>query len=100
VAARRGGFATWVVAHNEPQLVVDELADTRVLGAVEGASSASRSSAATARSAFLTLERLGPDDRFTEEEYDLVKLFAAQVSIALQNAETHRVIAVGPGPTP
>src|SRR5439155_27044635 len=42
----------------------------------------------------LTLERLGSEDRFGDEEFELVKLFAAQVSIALQNAEAHRVLAV------
>ena len=35
----------------------------------------------------LTLERLGTAVRFDEEEFELVKLFAAQVSIALRNAE-------------
>jgi diguanylate cyclase (GGDEF)-like protein len=35
----------------------------------------------------LTIERLGTETRFTEEEFELVKLFAAQVSIALRNAE-------------
>ncbi len=88
------GLATWVVAHGEPQLVVDELADGRVLGAVEGSLICVPLRGRDGAVGVLTLERLGPEDRFTEEEYDLVKLFAAQVSIALQNAETHRVIAV------
>ena len=38
----------------------------------------------------LTIERLGQGNTFTPEEFDLVKLFAAQVSIALQNAEVYR----------
>ena len=88
------GLATWVVAHNEPQLVVDELADGRVSGAVEGSLICVPLRGRDGAVGVLTLERLGPQDRFTEEEYDLVQLFAAQVSIALQNAETHRAISV------
>ena len=42
----------------------------------------------------LTLERLGTADRFDEEDFELVKLFAAQVSIALHNAETHRDVEI------
>ncbi len=42
----------------------------------------------------LTLERLGRADRFNEEEFELVKLFAAQVSIALHNAEIHRAVEI------
>ena len=36
----------------------------------------------------LTLERLGSGEPFGLQEFELVKLFAAQVSIALRNAET------------
>jgi diguanylate cyclase (GGDEF)-like protein len=42
----------------------------------------------------LTLERLGLDQQYTEEEFELVQLFAAQVSIALQNAEVHRAVEI------
>ena len=42
----------------------------------------------------LTLERLGREDRFNEEDFELVKLFAAQVSIALNNAEIHRAVEI------
>jgi diguanylate cyclase (GGDEF)-like protein len=40
----------------------------------------------------LTIERLGSGARFSGEEFELVKLFAAHVSIALQNAEDHRAV--------
>ena len=40
----------------------------------------------------LTIERLGAEASFTDEEFELVKLFAAHVSIALQNAEAHRAV--------
>src|SRR5206468_1694461 len=42
----------------------------------------------------LTLERLGVNNRFEDSEFELVKLFAAQVSIALQNAEAHSAVEV------
>ena len=42
----------------------------------------------------LTIERLGDDARFTDEEFELVKLFAAHVSIALRNAATHRAVEI------
>ena len=47
----------------------------------------------------LTMERLGVGNTFTAEEFDLVQLFAAQVSIALQNAEVYRASRSGPRPT-
>jgi diguanylate cyclase (GGDEF)-like protein len=42
----------------------------------------------------LTIERLGADARFTDDEFELVKLFAAHVSIALRNAQTHREVEI------
>lgn len=88
------GLATWVVDNGEPQLVRDELRDERVrqfatTGPVEGSLIVVPLRGREGVTGVLTLERLGGGDRFTEEEFDLVKLFAAQVSIALQNAETH-----------
>lgn len=46
----------------------------------------------TSAAGVLILERLGRDRAFTTEEFDLVKLFAAQVSIALRNAEVFEAI--------
>jgi diguanylate cyclase (GGDEF)-like protein/excisionase family DNA binding protein len=40
----------------------------------------------------LHLKRIGGDARFEQREFDLVRLFAAHVSIALQNALTHRAV--------
>lgn len=42
----------------------------------------------------LYLKRVGSDARFEAREFDLVRLFAAHVSIALQNALTHRAVKV------
>jgi diguanylate cyclase (GGDEF)-like protein/excisionase family DNA binding protein len=96
------GVATWVVEHNEPAFIVDERTDERVnhfrLGEVEDIQDGSlivvplrgRSGA----TGVLTIERLGVSNAFTNDEFDLVQLFAAQVSIALQNAEVYRAVEI------
>jgi diguanylate cyclase (GGDEF)-like protein len=89
------GLATWVVENNEPQLVQDEAADTRILqenGPIEGSLICVPLRGRDGAVGVLTLERLGTNDRFTEDEYELAMLFAAQVSIALQNAEVFRAV--------
>jgi diguanylate cyclase (GGDEF)-like protein len=42
----------------------------------------------------LTIERLGLANTFSAEEFELVQLFAAQVSIALQNAEVFQAVEI------
>ena len=94
------GIATWVVEHNEPVLIADERTDDRVnhfrdTGAIDGS--------------LIVVPLLGPDRRrrraharaprarppaSTSEEFELVKLFAAQVSIALRNAETFQAAEI------
>lgn len=80
----------------EAQLVEDELQDPRLLtfegldlhaGAMIIAPLRSGEGAQGA----LMIERLG-NSTFTNEEFDLVKLFAAHVSIALRNAAAHRAV--------
>ena len=93
------GLATWVVAHNEPALVQDERTDPRVFvfrdtGAVDGSLICVPLRGREGATGVLTLERLGVEQRYTEDEFELVKLFAAQVSIALQNAEVHRAVEI------
>ena len=93
------GLATWVVAHNEPALVVDERNDPRVLvfremGAIDGSLICVPLRGRDGATGVLTLERIGLEQRYTEDEFELVKLFAAQVSIALQNAEVHRAVEI------
>lgn len=93
------GVAPWVVEHNEPQLVVDQLADPRVrqrpsVGPVDGSLIVVPLRGREGATGVLTLERLGGADRFDEEEFDLVKLFAAHVSIALRNAEVHSAVEI------
>ncbi len=93
------GLATWVVAHNEPALVSDEAADPRVnqfrdTGPLDGSMICVPLRGRDGATGVLTLERLGLEQRYTEEEFELVQLFAAQVSIALQNAEVHRAVEI------
>jgi diguanylate cyclase (GGDEF)-like protein/excisionase family DNA binding protein len=92
------GLATWVVARNEPVIVVDERNDPRVNhfrdGAVDGSLIVVPLRGRDGATGVLTLERLGLDHRYTQDEFELVQLFAAQVSIALQNAEVHRAVEI------
>jgi diguanylate cyclase (GGDEF)-like protein/excisionase family DNA binding protein len=93
------GLATWVVAHNEPALVRDEAADQRVnqfrsTGPLDGSMICVPLRGRDGATGVLTLERIGLEQRYSEEEFELVQLFAAQVSIALQNAEAHRAVEI------
>jgi diguanylate cyclase (GGDEF)-like protein/excisionase family DNA binding protein len=93
------GLATWVVAHNEPALVLDERSDPRINhfrseGPIDGSLICVPLRGRDGATGVLTLERLGLDHRYSEEEFELVEVFAAQVSIALQNAEVHRAVEI------
>jgi diguanylate cyclase (GGDEF)-like protein/excisionase family DNA binding protein len=87
------GLATWVRDHNEPVRVVDEWDDPRVSqpasGPVHGSIVCVPLRGRDGAIGVLTLERLGEGRVFTDDEFELVQLFAAQASIALQNAEVH-----------
>ena len=93
------GIATWVVEHNEPVYVADERSDPRVnmfrdAEAQDGCLIVVPLRGRDGATGVLTLERLGVGASFAEDEFELVQLFAAQVSIALQNAEVYRAIEV------
>ncbi len=90
------GLATWVVAHGRPQLVRDELQDPRVhpfptTGPLEGSIICVPLRGPDGSIGVVSLERLGSEDRFDDDDFDLVRLFAGQVSIALRNAAAFRV---------
>jgi diguanylate cyclase (GGDEF)-like protein/excisionase family DNA binding protein len=93
------GVATWVVEHNEPVYIRDEIADPRVNhrddddpndGSLIVVPLRNRGGAI----GVLTIERLGNGNTFSYDEFELVQLFAAQVSIALQNAEVFQAVQV------
>ncbi|MFL5778578.1 MAG: GAF domain-containing protein [Chloroflexota bacterium] len=93
------GVATWVVEHNEPLLIDDERTDVRVnhfrgSEVLDGALIVVPLRGREGATGVMTLERLGPGAHFTDDEFELVKLFAAQVSIALQNAEVYRAVEI------
>ena len=95
--AGESGIATWVLEHNEPVRIVDEFDDDRILqppsGPVHGSIVCVPLRARDGAIGVLTLERLGEGRVFSDDEFELVQLFAAQASIALQNAEVHLAVA-------
>lgn len=98
------GIATWVVEHNEPVFIEDERSDPRVnhFRGPDGAEHEPPDGSLivvplrgkAGAIGVMTIERLGAGNTFADEEFDLIKLFAAQVSIALQNAEVYRAIEI------
>ena len=92
------GVATWVVEHDEPVFIRDERDDPRVNHRDDGPNDGSlivvplRSRGGAI--GVLTIERLGDGNTFSFDEFELVQLFAAQVSIALQNAEVFQAVQV------
>ncbi len=94
------GVATWVVEHNEPVLIGDERHDARVNhfreggGPVDGSLIVVPLRGRGGAIGVLTIERLGLANTFSAEEFELVQLFAAQVSIALQNAEVFQAVEI------
>jgi len=94
------GVATWVVEHNEPVLIDDERNDPRVNrfradgSPVDGSLIVVPLRGRDGAIGVLTIERLGLANGFSAEEFELVQLFAAQVSIALQNAEVFQAVEI------
>jgi diguanylate cyclase (GGDEF)-like protein len=94
------GVATWVVEHNEPVFITDERRDPRVNhwrgegGEIDGSLICVPLRGRGGAIGVLTIERLGAGNIFSPEEFDLVQLFAAQVSIALQNAEVFQAVEI------
>jgi len=90
------GLATWVLEHNEPVRIIDEFNDPRVLqppsGPVHGSLVCVPLRGRDGATGVVTLERLGEGRVFSDDEFELVQLFAAQASIALQNAEVHLAV--------
>ncbi len=89
------GLATWVLTRGTPQLVRDELQDPRIrqfesTGDVEGSIICVPLHGRDGVRGVVSLERLGTQDRFDDDDFELVQLFATQVSIAIRNAEAYR----------
>lgn len=90
------GVGGWVARYGQAQLVQDELADPRVAhfesGPEPGALIVTPLHGREGVAGVLTLERLGPEARFEDWEFELVNLFSGHVSIALANAVTHQAV--------
>lgn len=97
--ARGVGVAAWVAERNVPLLVADERDDPRVrhlesTGPHDGSLIVVPLRDRDGVSGVLTIERIAPGRPFSTDESELVQLFAAQVSIALQNATVHSAVEV------
>ena len=90
------GIATWVLEHNEPVRIEDQFGDDRVApgpgGPMHGSLICVPLRGREAPIGVLTIERIGEGRLFTDDEFELVQLFAAQAAIALQNAEVHLAV--------
>jgi len=97
--AENEGISGFVLTTGQAQLVHDELTDPRVvhrtgLGPQPGALIVVPLRGQDRIQGVLVIERLGAKARFSDEEFELVKLFAAHVSIALRNAAAHRAVEI------
>ncbi len=95
------GVTGWAFRHDEALLVKDMLSDPRVMKTEELPAEAGSIIVVPLRGrvgviGVIYLERLGADpaNAFDEEAFDLVKVFAAHASIALQNAEVYEAAEV------
>ena len=94
------GLMGWVVAHGEAALVNDALADPRAIQ-IPGTTPDPEAIVIVPLVAdgmvigTLNVGRIGKEEiYFTQTDFELVKLFAAQASIALRNAEVHHQVTV------
>jgi diguanylate cyclase (GGDEF)-like protein len=93
------GISGHVVRSGEPVFVHDQLSDPRLLhfadvGPLPGTLIALPLRARDNTLGVLTIERLGEGAAFTDEDYELAKLFGGHVSIALRNADLHHAVEV------
>jgi diguanylate cyclase (GGDEF)-like protein/excisionase family DNA binding protein len=93
------GLMGWVVEHAQPILANDALSDPRALQ-IPGTPPDPEAVAMVPLIAegevlgALNVSRLGgPEVYFSEADFELVQLFAAQASIALRNADAHHAVS-------
>jgi diguanylate cyclase (GGDEF)-like protein/PAS domain S-box-containing protein/excisionase family DNA binding protein len=94
------GLAGWVIEHHEAALANDAHIDPRA-AQIPGTPFEPESMivvpllVAGEAIGTLNLARMGGDEsHYSQNEFELVKLFAGQASIALENAEAHRAVEV------
>ena len=92
------GIASWAMEHNEAVLITGKAHDERLAAAigddVEGSLIAVPLLGQRGPAGVLTLERSDREAPFDDLEFELVKLFAGQVSIALRNAEIYQAAEI------
>lgn len=93
------GLMGWAVEHGEPVLANDALSDPRVLQ-IPGTPADPESLCVVpllsegAVIGSLNVSRIGGEEAsFSETDFELIKLFAGQASIALRNADAHRLVS-------
>jgi len=94
------GLMGWVVEHGEPVLANDALADPRVIQ-IPGTPEEPEAVIVVPLVAddevigAMNVGRIGREEvYFSETDFELVKLFAAQASIALRNADAHHAVSL------
>jgi len=95
----RRGLMGWAVEHAQPILANDALNDPRALQ-IPGTPAEPEAVVVVPLIAdgevlgALNVSRVGgPEAHFSESDFELVQLFAAQASIALRNADTHHAMS-------
>ena len=93
------GLMGWAVEHSQPILANDALSDPRALqipGTPEDPEAVVVVPLVADRDVLgaLNVSRIGgPDVYFSESDFELIQLFAAQASIALRNADAHHAMS-------
>jgi len=94
------GLMGWAVDHNEPVLANDALTDPRAMQ-IPGTPADPEALVVVPLVAegdvigCMNISRVGGEEaHFNETDFELVKLFAGQASIALRNAEEHQAMTV------
>ncbi len=94
------GLMGWAVEHGEPVLANDALADERAMQ-IPGTPDDPEALVVVPLVAdgdvigCMNISRIGgPEIYFSDADFELVKLFAGQASIALRNADAHQAIAM------
>src|SRR4029079_10049103 len=90
------GMAAWVLEHGQAVLIPHTIDDDRYLTfgreQMDGSAVFAPLRYRDRVEGVLWLERHGSEEPFSAEEFELLQLFAAHVSIALQNAQVHQAM--------
>ena len=92
------GLMGWAVEHAQPILANDALSDPRAVQ-IPGTPAEPEAVVVVPLIAdgevlgALNTSRVGPDVQFSESDFELIQLFAAQASIALRNADAHHAMS-------